>query len=236
MDTINDFKDKVINAYGGKEVWAKAKEIKAEVSASGLAFSLKSRPAFKHAQTRLSIHQPIGRIKPIGNNPMLSGVLKNNEVCIENSAGKIISQRKDPRKYFPYGKRLFKWDDLDMAYFANYAFWNYFTLPALLFNPNITWELKNDFQLIATFPDDIPTHSKKQSFLFDKNSYLLLQHNYTAEVISGLAKAANVVVSHGKSNGVLYGNKRKVSPSFIGGKALGFPILIDIDVHKYELI
>ena len=26
-----------------------------------------------------------------------------------------------------------------MAYFANYAFWNYFTLPNLLMNPAIVW-------------------------------------------------------------------------------------------------
>jgi hypothetical protein len=123
-----------------------------------------------------------------------------------------------------------------MAYFANYAFWNYFTLPKLLMNPSIIWNELEPGLLEANFPESIPTHCKKQNFKFDMVNGNLIQHNYTAEIISGLANAAHVIVSHSKMNGLNVPSRRIVSPKLPNGKALGFPVLIDIQVHNYKII
>jgi len=125
----------------------------------------------------MEIAKPFCKITPIGDNPDISGVLDGHDVRLENSYGEVVAERKNARNYFPLGRRLFYWDDLDMAYFANYAFWNYFTFPALLMNEEIIWEEKSDTLLQAAFPDFIPTHNKMQSFHFDKASGLLTQHD-----------------------------------------------------------
>lgn len=227
---------KAIEAYGGVELWENGKFIEAEVSVRGLAFTLKRRPFFKQAKLKMEIDRPYSILTPIGKNKGISGIIDGQDVKLENENNEIVAERKNARQYFPFGRRLLWWDDLDMAYFANYAFWNYFTLPRLLLNEEIEWTEKSEGFLMAKFPETIPTHNEIQEFHFDKETGRLIQHNYTAEIISGLAKAANVVIEHSKNDDFLFTSLRRVTPRTKKGKALKKPILIEIKVHKYRLI
>lgn len=233
---MNRTAQKAVTAYGGHEFWSKAKCIEAEVSVHGLAFTLKSRPAFKHAKIEMDITRPFAKLTPIGKTPNVTGVLDGHDVRLEAPMEKVIEERKAARQYFPGGlKRLFQWDDLDMAFFANYAFWNYFTLPVLLMREDIDWKEVEPGCLEATFPESIPTHSKVQRFRFDLETGLLIQHDYTAEVISTLATAANVVLEHKQGDGFVYTSRRLVTPRSPSGKALPGPALIDITVHSFKV-
>jgi len=227
--------NKAIEAYGGTELWQSHKFIEAEVSVKGLAFTLKRRPFFEHAKIIMETRKPVSKITPIGKDKNISGILDGNDVRLENTNGTTIAERKNARDFFPFGRRLFYWDDLDMAYFANYAFWNYFTLPSLLLNNSIEWTEKAEGFLQAKFPDNFPTHNKVQEFHFDKITGLLIQHNYTADIISNLAKAANVIIDHRKTGNFIYPSSRLVTPRNGKGKALKRPILIDITVHNFRL-
>ena len=138
---MNQTAQKALDAYGGQALWANAKTIEAEVSANGWAFTMKRRPFFEHAKIVMEIARPIARLTPIGKDPQITGVLDGQNVRLENPNGKVVAERQNARRYFPGGLgRLFHWDDLDMTYFANYAFWNYFTLPALLLREDIAWK------------------------------------------------------------------------------------------------
>lgn len=227
--------EKAVEAYGGVKRWQDARYIEAEVSTTGLAFTLKRRPFFKHARLVMEIGRPFSKLTPIGKRSDISGVLEGPHVRLENKQGDIIAQRMNARDAFTLGRRTFYWDDLDMAYFANYAFWNYFTLPALLMNTTINWKEISEGILEAEFPDSIPTHSKNQKFHFDKKTGLLIQHNYTADIISRLAKAANVVMTHSKQDGIPFPASRRVTPRTLKGSPLKGPVLIDIQVHRYRL-
>jgi hypothetical protein len=227
---------RAIEAYGGSALWTSHKFVEAEVSVKGLAFTIKQRPFFEHAKIKMEIRRPFSRITPIGKDKNVTGVLDGNDVRLENAIGDTISERKNAKDHFPYGRRLFYWDDLDMAYFANYAFWNYFTLPSLLMNNHIKWTEKAEGVLSAIFPDNIPTHSmKEQEYYFDKQTGRLYQYNYAAEVISGLAKAANVVTEHKQFEQGIFPSSRKVTPQNGNGKALNRPTLIDITIHDFKL-
>ena len=233
---MNQTIKKAIDAYGGEETWIKAKSLEADFSARGLAFVLKRRPNLRRAKIKMDISRPFSRITPIGGNREISGVLKGSDVHLEDADGEVIRERKNARKYFPGGRRLFYWDDLDMAYFANYAMWNYLTLPALLMRTDIIWNEIEAGLLEAIFPKEIPTHSQRQHFRFDLNTGLLLQHDYTAEVISRLAKAAHVVLDHSEKEGLKFTSHRRVTPRSAKGKPWGGPILIEIKIHDYQLI
>jgi hypothetical protein len=226
---------KAIEAYGGIELWKNSKYLEAEVSVRGLLFTLKQRPFFDHATIRMEIGRPFSEISPIGKDRNITGVLDGNDVRLENSSGEVIAERKNARQYFPYGRRLLHWDDMDMAYFANYAFWNYFTFPNLLMNPQIKWIEKEDGILEATYPDTIPVHSKVQDFRIDMTTGLLIQQNYTAEVVSKLATAANLVTEHSEEKGLIYPSRRLITPKSKSGKALKIPVLVDIKVHRFRL-
>ena len=226
---------KAIDAYGGAELWKNHMYIEAEVSVKGLAFTLKRRPFFENAKIIMEIVRPFSKITPIGKDKFVTGVLDGNSVRLENADGRIFSERENARTFFPYRRRLFYWDDLDMAYFANYAFWNYFTLPNLLLDSSIEWTETEFGTLNAIFPVNFPTHSCKQEFLFDKETGLLKQHNYTVDIISKLASAANVVKEHNKSANVVYPSSRLVTPQNRKGTALKGPVLIDITIHNLML-
>jgi hypothetical protein len=226
---------RALEAYGGAQLWRSARSVEAEVSAHGLAFTLKRRPAFDHARLTLDVARPYGRLTPIGRDPDVTGVLDGADVRLESASGVVLRERLNARQSFPYGRRLLFWDDLDMAYFAVYAFWNYLTLPRLLLNPDIAWEQTGEGDLKATFPGSIPTHSEVQEFRFDPSTGLLRQHNYTARVMGGFASAANVVTKHARQEGVLFASERRVTPRTAGGRARRGPLLIDLRIHRFHV-
>ena len=152
---------KAVEAYGGKELWSQYKYIEAELSASGLAFILKWRPYFNHATIKMEISKPYSKITPIGKDPKISGILDGNDVRLVNSNGVTLKEAKNIRTKFPGFRRFFWWDDLDMAYFANYAFWNYFTLPHLLLDTNIIWLEKKRRCFRSNFPRKLSNSFKK---------------------------------------------------------------------------
>lgn len=228
---MNITMQKALAAYGGKQYWQSATKIEAEVSVQGWAFTLKRRPFFNHARISMEVARPYSRLTPIGKNQQITGVLDGHDARLEDEKGSILAERQNARSYFPGGRRLLWWDDLDMAYFANYAFWNYFTLPALLLRSDILWrELEPGF-LEATFPPEIPTHNAVQQFRFDPESGRLIQHDYTAEIISKLATAAHVIHAHKDG----FPSDRLVTPRSPRGNALPAPTLIAIQVHSFMI-
>jgi len=119
---LSETAKKSIAFYGGRSLWHSAKYLTAQVNAFGLAFTLKRRPFFSHAKLVQSIDRPFSKLTPIGKDPSITGVLDGQDVHLENEHGEIIAKRKYARDYFTVGRRFFYWDDLDMTYFANYAF------------------------------------------------------------------------------------------------------------------
>ncbi len=227
---------RAVDAYGGAKVWLNARTLEVEVSAKGLAFTLKRRPFFQRAVMLMDVDRPFARFTPIGKDPGITGVLDGPDVRLEDKSGNVVQERKNARSFFPFGRRLFFWDDLDMAYFANYASWNYFTLPRLLLNESIQWIEKEPGLLEANFPPSIPSHSPRQTFRFDRTTGLLIQHNYAAEVISKLANAANVVKTHETSpDGLVFPSHRVVTPQSFSGAPLKGPVLIDLEIHSYRI-
>jgi hypothetical protein len=221
----------VLNAYGGIEFWQDLKTIEAEVSAKGLAFKMKKRPFFDHAKLVMDVRRPYSTLTPIGKDSAITGEFDLFDVRLVDQAGNVVDERKNACDYFPGNGRLFRWDDLDMAYFANYAFWNYFTLPNLLLNENIKWTELEFGLLQAEFPDSIPSHCKIQKFYFDTISGLLIRHDYTVDIFGKWAKVGNVVVEHSEFNGIPGDKRRKVTPRATKKRLLKIPVMIDITVH-----
>lgn len=233
---ISETAEKALEAYGGKNLWKSAKKIEAEVSTTGLLFTMKMRPLFHRLKIELIVPEPICKISQIGKEKNVCGILDHHHVRLEDATGNILEERNNARTFFPYGRRLFRWDDLDMSYFANYAYWNYFTFPNLLLRNDIIWTEPQPGILDAVFPDNFPTHSKHQGFVFDRKTGLLSQHNYTAEVVSSLATAANVVKEHKDFYGIQFPSHRVVTPRKKNGQARSQPTLVEIFVHDLKII
>ena len=235
MGSLPDTLLRAVDAYGGEAFWRAARSIRATVSTTGLAFVLKWQKPFRRIGVECGVNEPFTRLTPMDETGA-SGVLRNGDVFLENPSGRVIAQRRNARSFFPYGRRLFLWDSLDQTYFAGYALWNYLVFPALLLREDIHWEETGPNRLLAHFPENIPTHSRVQEFLFDPVSGLLSQHNYTAEVMGGWAKAANSVIAHGTWNCIPYPAHRRVTPRKKDGTPAGGPVLIDLIIHEWSVV
>ena len=152
------------------------------------------------------------------------------------AVGNVLKSRSESRDKFPYGRRLLWWDALDQTYFAGYALWNYMAFPALLLRDDIEWTEPQEGTLDARFPPHIPTHCEHQRLHFDPVNVLLRRHDYTAEVFGGWAKAAHVILEHGRGDGIPFPSRRRVTPRGPAGRPLPFPVLVWIEVHEWRLL
>ena len=225
---------RALDAYGGEAFWQAARTVRATVSTTGLAFVLKWQKPFRRVAVECDVRRPMTRLAPVSPEGM-TGILRGGDVFLENPPGREIARRESARSFFPYGRRLLWWDSLDQSYFAGYALWNYLAFPALLLREDIRWRQAGPDRLLASFPADIPTHCPVQEFLFDTASGLLKQHNYTAEIIGGWARAANVVVEHGAWNGIPFPSHRIVTPRKKDGSPATGPVLIDLVIHEWSV-
>ncbi|MCB1154320.1 hypothetical protein KDL45_11775 [bacterium] len=238
MTKLTGTAQKMLDAYGGEDLWRNSTKIDALVSVNGWAFRLKRQRPFREVQVVSRIANPVVDFKPIDRSHNF-GVFTANETRIVQGDGQIRVRRAEPRAQFFYGvaglRRKLWWDRLDMVYFAGYAFWNYFTLPALLLREDIYWRELSPNVLAATFPDSLPTHCREQVFHLAPNTGLLRRHDYVADVIGRRAVAAHAIQEHGEWKGLPYPRRRVVTPRRKDGSAAKGPVLIDITVHEWRI-
>lgn len=234
MNDIAATARRALDAYGGEAFWRAARTVRATVSTTGLAFVLKGQRPFRRVAVECDVRSPMTRIAPVHPDGT-TGILRGSDVFLEKPPGREIARRENARSFFPGGRRLFRWDSLDQTYFAGYALWNYLCFPALLLREDIRWQEAGPNRLAAEFPAGIPTHCPVQEFLFEAETGLLRQHNYTAEIIGGWARAANVVVGHGSWSGIPYPSHRRVTPRKKDGSASRGPLLIDLVIHEWAV-
>jgi hypothetical protein len=225
---------RALDAYGGAARWQAASTVELVLSARGLAFRLKWQPALVRARQRLEVHQPRVRCAGIDHSGAV-GLLEGQDVRLEAPDGRLLGVRCEARGRFGPGRRWLYWDRLDQTYFACYASWNYFTLPALLLRQDVAWTELAPGLLEARFPAHLPTHSPVQRFRFCRDTGLLVQHDYTVQIIGGWARAARTVLAHGADRGVPYPRHMRMTPQGPGGVPRPFPTLVEVEVHQLAL-
>jgi hypothetical protein len=227
----------MLETYGGEGRWRAATAVEGRLTIGGSLFRWKRRGEghWPSVQIRVETAGPRTRFDPIdraGNVAVLDG----HTVRIERPDGTLVEERQNARTK-PYGRKLFAWDVVDIGYFFGYTMWNYLALPALLMRDDIAWSEVSADTLEARFPPEIPTHSPVQRFHLDLDTGRLRQHDYTAKVFGGWAKAAHMITEHRDYDGLTAPSKRRVKPrAGDKGGPLPFPLLIWADVHEYRLV
>ena len=112
----------MLEAYGGQGRWSAAKAVEARLSLHGLLFRWKRRSegSWPDLRVRAEIGHPRTRLQPFDRAGNV-GVLEGHTVRIERPGGEVLESRSNAREVFPYGRRLFSWDRLDITYFVGYA-------------------------------------------------------------------------------------------------------------------
>jgi hypothetical protein len=219
--------ERVLEAHGGRERFAAAKQIEFDVVTGGLLLPMKLRPRMaKLITARASTTEPRVEIDDYPR-PGLRGVFDAGRVRFEDAAtGRLVGSRSDQRNRFR-GVLTVRWDDYALGYFAGYAFWNYLTTPFLFTWPGFEVRELDAQRLHVTFPPDVPTHSREQVFEFGPD-HLLRRLDYTAEVIGRWAKGAHFVFDHRTFGGLSFPTRRRVVTMAPGGRPLPGPAVVKL--------
>ena len=236
--------DKVLDAYGGAERWRSASAITARGRLGGLL--PKRFPGGKLANFTVEV-AVAGPRTVLHDFPRAGqrGVFDHGEARIETGDSEVIDVRTNPRSAF-FGitgiRRNIRWDPLDTAYFAGYAFWNYLTSPRLLIQDGVTVTDGGPCQesgrrwrrLLATFPADIDTHCRHQTFYVDTDG-LIARHDFLAEPVGPWAHAALYCSQYRRVDGLVFPTQRRVFPRGPGSSVLPRPTLLTLDFDQIDI-
>jgi hypothetical protein len=188
--------DEIIDAHGGMDLWNSIDELDVVLSSQGFLFTSLMRwraPVVKRKQVRLLTREPRLTFFDLPESGLRSELIGNDEVRIVDGNGTTVAQQMNPRATFRGLARL-TWDALDFTYFAGYALWNYLTTPFLLVYKDVHVgaldPLDGLSRLRVTFPDENPTHSRRQTFYFD-NRRRLRRLDYAVDIVSRRVRGAH---------------------------------------------
>jgi hypothetical protein len=233
--------EEIISAHGGQSLWDSIYWLEADISAWGFLFKAKHLAALKHVRVRVSTRGPHFIFVDFPDTGKTGELIGTEEVRILGSNGNVLESRAEPRAAFRGLRRNLWWDSLDFIYFGGYATWNYLVTPFVFLRRGFTFEHLGQRRtptgtfscLRVTFPDDLPTHCRSQTFYFDENR-LLRRLDYTAEVVGNWAHAAHFCSEYRDFSGLKIPTRRRVRP-LLFNRPLGAPTLVAIEIHDVRL-
>lgn len=243
-----DLLQRALDAHGGLQKWQAAGQVRVRFRSGGRLFDarLQGRTISRATRPGAVAHfwTDVPRVILEGfPRPGYRGYFDQGAVRIESGQADRPLHRANAREAFSHMSHKLKWDTLDALYFAGYALWNYVCTPFMLARPGFqlregqpwheggeTWR-----RLEAVFPADIPTHSREQTFFFDERG-LLRRLDYTAEVFSRWARSSNYCYDYREMSGVMVPTRRKVTLRGPGGRPLGWPTMVWIEIQDFELV
>jgi hypothetical protein len=231
---------RAIHANGGAR-FESAGEVVIRGWSGGLAWLSKRGRAFGDFEARCSTREQRTELVSYPRKGQ-RGVFDRSGVRIESSDGAILAERSDPREHFPGGRRLLRWDELDVLYFAGYAIWGYACCPFVFDWPGFEtreldpWNESGERweRLEVTFPEEVDAHSRLQTFYFDERS-LLRRIDYDPEVFGKWVHSAHLCEGHRDFDGFVFPTRRRVRSRSRGNRVRRFPNFIRIDVSAVEL-
>lgn len=233
--------EEIIKAHGGREIWNSIDWIEADISARGFLFKAKHIPVLKHNLVRVSARNPHFIFVDFPKTGQTGELIGDEEVRILGSNGKVSQSRSRPRNAFKGLRRVFWWDFLDFIYFGGYATWNYLVTPFIFLRKGFIFKYLGQLhtadghlqRFAITFPDDLPTHCRTQTFYFDENR-LLRRIDYTAEVVGSWAHAAHFCNQYRDFEGLKIPTHRYVKPLLLS-HPLHRPTLVELEIHDVSL-
>ena len=209
--------DEVIAAHGGATRWACIEEFRLRVRIRGNVLALRFKsPRARHFEVTVDPRHVNVSLAPYPQRGQ-RGVFDGRHVRIETECGRLVTEREVGRGAEGVRRRLI-WDDLDLLYFFGYALWNYAVTPFVFLWPGFecregqAWQERGGNvwrRLHVRYPGSVPAHSREQTCYVDEAG-LLRRIDYTAEVLSGRARAAHYCHAHKEVDGVTFPTHRVV--------------------------
>jgi hypothetical protein len=213
---VNGLLKLAVEGHGGAQRWEQISRFRAAASITGAIWALKGKP------------NPPGDV-------VLEGETRDQRITItpfpqpgryttwepyrqtsETSDGVLLEERLDPEAAFAGTTRQAAWDDLQVAYFAGEANWNYFVAPFILARSDFTTEEISPWHedgqtwrsLLVTYPDTIVAHTRQQTYYFD-DAGLLRRLDYSVDILGG-GPAVHYPSDYREFDGIMVPTRRRV--------------------------
>ena len=218
--------DRAVEAHGGLARFEATEQVAADVRISGWALPMRfKRGALADYTATAWTHEPRAVLDPY-TAPGRRGVFDRDDVRVEAADGAVLEERRNARDYFR-GRRAVWWDDLDLLYFAGYAFWGYVVAPFIFTRPGYEiaevepWRENGEEWpgLRVRYPDDVPAHSREQHYYFGPDG-LIRRNDYTAEVFGRWARATHYCWDYRDYGGFKIPTRRRAMVRRPGGKPI----------------
>lgn len=241
MET-NDLVKFVIDAHGGVDNWKKFENVSARLKIGGITWELKQVPGIMDdINVTTSTKRQFTSFYPFVEKNWHNS-FEPDKVAILNDKGEVIEQLPDPRPTFSGYTTNTPWSKLQLTYFTGYAMWTYFNVPFCFLEPGYSfaelepWVENNETfrRLQVTFPKEVATHSRVQTFYIDRNG-LIKRHDYNVEILNNAA-SVHYLTDYVEVQGVKFATKRSVYARLEDNTPrLPEPLFISIEISDIKL-
>jgi hypothetical protein len=236
---VQDLIKSSIEAHGGLARWNQVRQISATLIPAGLALQLRGQEAFANSPTRVTVNT---RAQRTVFGPFLApgqcGSFEPDRTAVETVDGAVLEELINPRQSF---KPEAPWSGPQLAYFAGYAVWTYFTLPFSLLRDGVqceeiepwTEDGETSRALKVTFPKSYVTHSSEQVLYFDGKGRIRRQ-DYSVDIAGG-STAAHYVHDHQEFDGIIFPTRRRIYPRGPDQQPNKDMVLMAADLSDFDL-
>jgi hypothetical protein len=213
---VIDLLELAVRAHGGETRWEQISTFWAEMAITGAIWDLKKTTGLlddvvvegNTSEQRLKISPYPG--------PGRFATWEPERQTIETTEGVVLEERLHPLDPFVGQVRQSPWDDLQAAYFASEANWNYLVAPFLFTRSDFVTEevdpwCENGQQwrsLLVTYPEKIVAHCRQQTYYFD-DSGLLRRIDYEVDILGG-GPAVHYPSNYREFGGIMVPTERRV--------------------------
>ena len=229
---MDDLLKLAVEGHGGLTRWERIARFRVSASITGAIWDLKGRPGLlDRVVLEGDTRKQRVTISPFPR-PGHRATWEPHRQVVTTEDGALVAERDDPAAAFASATRGSAWDELQAAYFASEANWNYVTAPFLFAGPDFvteeTWPWREDGQiwrtLLVTYPDTVVAHSRQQTCYIDETG-LLRRLDYTVDILGG-GPAVHYPSRYREFDGIMVPTRRRVYVR----KADGTPIRVSVSV------
>jgi hypothetical protein len=213
---VNDLLKLAIEGHGGLPRWQQITRFGGAASITGAIWTLKGQPGLLdgvvlEGETR---DQRL-RITPFPR-PGRYATWESYRQTIETADGVPIGERPDPAASFAGLTRQSPWDELQVAYFAGEATWNYFVAPFLFACSDFVTQETGPWhengqtwrRLLVAYLGTIVAHTRQQTYYFD-DAGLLRRLDYSVDILGG-GPAVHYPSEYREFNEIMVPTRRRV--------------------------
>lgn len=238
---MNSLATLAIAAQGGLDRWKKFDTVSADLAQGGVLWQVKGKAGvLDKTNVTVGLHTEWASHSPFGTGARKTR-FEPDRVAIESADGTALEELRHPRLSFAGHTLQTPWTDLQLAYFAGCAMWTYLNIPFLLAWPGVACEELSPWRegaeswrrLKIDFPDNIATHSSKQTLYIDAAGFVR-RHDYDVE-IAGNTPGAHYMDSYVEVSGIKFPTVQRIFARQADGGVNRDPLVVSIDLSNIKL-